>query len=67
MSKPIRQTYYTAKCEPASGHPWLAYQFIRDRAKDVREDFPRGAGTTWKQMRKEGWKVVRVHLTEAKP
>lgn len=50
-------------CIPEKGGPWFWPRGVADRQKDARENFVKHCCQEWSDLRKEGWRIVRVRLT----
>jgi hypothetical protein len=46
--------------------PWFAISTLHWTAKHAREDLMRGLDRTWANMRRDGWRIVKVKISEVK-
>jgi hypothetical protein len=57
------ETWWIPMCTPEKGKPWFWPQGVGDTKKGVRANFIKHCCVEWSQLRKEGWRIVRVRLT----
>ena len=50
-------------CTPEKGKPWFWPLGIADTQRDARVGFANHCGQDWSELRKEGWRIVRIRLT----
>jgi len=50
-------------CTPDNGAPFFFHGSIKDRRRDSMEHFVAHCRIDWNELRKEGWRIVRVRLT----
>jgi hypothetical protein len=55
-------------CAPVKGAPWFAVSFIRHTRQNAQADFLKAIadnGRGWRKLRAQGWRIVRVKVSEA--
>jgi hypothetical protein len=60
-----RSTFgYLPLCTPEKGKPWFAGNVtIGFTAGDARAAFVEACGQPWEELKKEGWRIVRVKIS----
>lgn len=57
---------YIPLCTPKTGKPWFAGNVVIGyTAADARAAFVELCGYTWDELKKEGWRIVRVKISTA--
>lgn len=57
---------YLPFCTPKKGKPWFAGNVtIGYTAADARTEFVKACGQEWDDLKREGWRVVRVEVSLA--
>lgn len=58
---------YLPLCTPEKGKPWFAGNVtIGYTAGDARSEFVKTCGQGWEDLKKEGWRIVRVKVSVAR-
>jgi hypothetical protein len=50
-------------CVPLKGRPWFFWRGVRDLRRDARDAFAEHCNMDWKELHKEGWRIIRVKIT----
>lgn len=54
---------YLPFCTPKKGNAWFACNVtIGYSMKDAREAFVKVCGQSWEELKREGWRIVRVKI-----
>jgi hypothetical protein len=67
QSKPFYEYAFAPMCKPSSGVAWFAVSFIRHTRHSAQADFLKavsGNGHGWAALNRQGWRIVRVKITE---
>lgn len=59
----VEEVAWIPMCVPKNGRPFFFDRCIRDLRRDALADFAKYCCVEWQELRKEGWRIVRVRLT----
>lgn len=57
------QLAWVPMCIPDKGSPFFFDLGVRGRQREARDAFIKYCGMPWAELRKEGWRIVRVRLS----
>lgn len=64
MPKRHSELGFAPMCAPEKNGAWFAISFIRHTQREARDAFLEATAQTWRLLKKEGWRIVRVKVVQ---
>jgi hypothetical protein len=58
---------YIPKCKNDKDQEWFAVRCLDYTAREAKAKFMEGDTLPWDHLRKEGWRIVKIKVSEIKP